>query len=427
MDGIGGLRQNFETTPRNQAVVPRQGDDTPKPQGDQVSIGGSPEANAAPKKWTIMHYSAADNNLLPYIKADVNEMEAVGSTPNMNIIVQLDEGKYGSGCKRYFLQQDNDPKNITSPVLQDMGQVDMANPKVLSDFIKFAAEKYPAENYALIIGDHGAGWQGAISDDSHGTFMSTPQIRQAIEDSGKKIDVLGFDCCLMATSEVAYEMKEAGVGYMVGSQQNEGGSGWPYTPLLTKRSLENVERALRSKLDIPPKELAIKMVDNAKTDQYSLPTLSAMDLSKMKELADATNLFAGQIILTDTPGKVFQDLARKTESFSNGMRDQAHFAELVANSPNITDEKLKKAALAMTDAIKGAVINEEHSNRHPNAHGLSAEIPTYGGVRSGYKDLKYAERTLWDEGINKIAVKAGAEYIESLVLPDPPAKPEANA
>lgn len=403
MDNLSGIRQSYIETPAREVKPQQTGEGTTtQAPSDQVTFGASEQEPLAKKKWTFMHYAAADNNLLPYIKSDVNEMEAAGSTPNMNLVVQLDEGPT---CKRYYLEKDNDPQKINSPVLQEMGKIDMAKVEVLADFIKFAVEKYPAEHYALVIGDHGAGWQGAISNDSHGTFMSTPNIRKAIEMSGKKLDVLGFDCCLMATSEVATEMKEAGVNYMVGSQQNEGGDGWPYTSLLTKRSLGELDRALRMKLDIPPRELAIKMVDNAATDQYSLPTLSATDLSKMKDLADATNLFAGQIMLTDTPNSVFKAIAKKTEYFNNGMRDQFHFAELVATSPDIKDEQLKKAAKMMTEAIGKAVIKEEHSTRHPNAHGLSAEIPTYGGARAGYTDLEYAKRTLWDEAMNKMGGK----------------------
>jgi hypothetical protein len=361
-------------------------------------VGGTPDTAAAPKKWTIMHYCAADNNLTSFMVRDVNEMEAVGSTDMMNIIVMVDQG--GENCKTHYITKDNDLNKINSPVLKDHGKTNMADPKVLGDFIKNSVEKYPAQHYALIISDHGAGWKGAVEDVSNHGWMTTPDIRQGIESSGKKLDLLGFDACLMATSEVAYEMKDA-TKFYVASEQTEGGNGWPYTPLLSKKSLEELDRALRSKLDVTPEEFAKRIVSTAEGDQGTLPTMSAMDMSKMKELADATNLFAGQIMLTDTPKQVFKDIANKTQSFY-GLKDHFHFAEQVANSDKITDKDLKKSAKGMMDAIKSAVIAEEHSPRYPNAHGLTTELPTSGKVGSGYEKLQYAEHTLWDEAMNNM-------------------------
>lgn len=367
---------------------------------DSVSIG-TQETKA--KKWTLMHYTAADNNLTPYMVHDVNEMEKVGSTDSMNIVVQLDKG--GSDCKRYYITKDDDMNKINSPMLQDMGSTNMADPKVLTDFIVFAQKNYPAENFALVLSDHGGGWPGAISNDSHGGWMTTPDIRKSIDDAvaqtGKKIDVLGFDACLMATTEVAYEMKDNSK-FLVASEQTEGGAGWAYTPLLTQKSLESLDRIMREKLNIPPDQFAKKIVEMAEGNQGDLATMSATDLSKMKDVADATNLFAGQMILTDTPNDVFKKIAQNTQSFY-GFKDQYHFAEQVANSKDITDAKLKKAATGMMEAIKGAVIAEEHSKQYPNAHGLTAEIPSWGSTDAKYKDLKYAQNTLWDEAMDKIS------------------------
>ncbi len=374
---------------------------------DKVTIGSKEDTTAPKKKWTIMHYSAADNNLTSYLVKDVNEMEAVGSTNTMNIIVQLDKG--GKDCKRYYLKKDGNMYEITSPVIKDMGQVNMSDPKVLADFIASTMKKYPAEHYALIISDHGGGWKGAVEDDSDHGWMTTPDIRKALDmaekETGKKLDVLGFDACLMSTTEVAYEMKDH-VKYLVASEQTEGANGWPYTPLLTKKTLQKLDRSMRGKLDLTPEEFAKKMVEAAEGDQGTLPTMAATDLSKMKKVADATNLLAAHIILSDDSTKsTLKSIARKTQSFY-GLKDQYHFAEQITKDESIKDEKLKKAAKALMDALKEAVIAEQHSSRYPNAHGLTAEIPSWGGVGKGYTDLKYAENTLWDEAMNSLNTKA---------------------
>jgi len=366
---------------------------------DSVDIG-SGEAKA-PKKWTIMHYTAADNNLVSYMTKDVNEMEAVGSTKNMNLVVQLDRG--GSDCKRYYLEKDKNMKEITSPVLKDMGKTNMADPKVLADFIKFGMKNYPADNYALIISDHGGAWTGAVSDDSHWGWMTTPEIKEGIQaaekETGNKIDVLGFDACLMASTEVAYELKDH-AKYMVASENNEGANGWPYTPLLTGKTLRNLDMALTEKLDITPEKLAKKIVDDA-SDSWEISTLSAVDLSKMPNLARATNAFAKQILKTDTPKEVLKKIAGKTKSFS-GYKDYYHFAEQVSKSGDIKDNSLKAYARWVMTTIKNAVIAEDHSIFHWNTHGLNAEIPDSGKVGWNYRNLQFAKDTQWDEAMNKI-------------------------
>ena len=397
MDNIGRINQAPINTNFKAAAAPKKKEAPAQQAADSVSLGN--KEDKAPKKWTIMHYSAADNNLTSYLVGDVNEMEKVGSNDLMNIIVKLDKG--GSDCKTYKLEQDDNSYQINSPVLEEHGQTNMSDPKVLANFIKETSEKFPAEHYALIISDHGYAWKGAVEDKSDHGWMTTPDIKKALDMSGKKLDVVGFDACLMATSEVAYELKD-NAKFLVASEQSEGANGWPYTPLLNKKTLGKIERAMRSKLDLSPEDFAKKVVDVAADDQGTLPTMSATDLGQMKQLADATNVFAGQLMLTDTPKDVLKDISRKTEKFYGDFKDQGHFAKLVVDSDKIADKELKKAAKGMMDAIKKAVVAEQHSGRHPNAQGLSAEIPSYGKVDAGYDKLTYAKHTLWDEAMNHI-------------------------
>ena len=58
-----------------------------------------------PKSWTVMVYLDADNNLDSYGVTDVNEMEMVGSSSEVNFIVLLD--RESSGGEVYYIQQDS--------------------------------------------------------------------------------------------------------------------------------------------------------------------------------------------------------------------------------------------------------------------------------------------------------------------------------
>ena len=398
---IRSINQGLVNTPLKSAAKPAAKKETTEAQPRDTVAVGSEKEDKAPKKWTILHYTAADNNLTSYMTKDVNEMESVGSTKNMNLVVQLDRG--GSDCKRYYLTKDGDMSKINSPMLKDMGRTDMADPKVLADFIKFGVKNYPAENYALIISDHGNGWKGAVSDDSHYSWMTTPEIRSALDmaqkETGKKMDILGFDACLMASTEVGYEM-QGNAQYLVASENTEGANGWPYVPLLNKQTLQNLEKALRSKLDITPKDFAKKIVEDA-SDSYDISTLSATELSKMPNLARACNSLAKQIMKTDTPKEVLQKIAGKTKEFY-GYKDLYDFADRIEDSKDIKDNALKAYAKLVKTTVERAVIAEEHSLFQRGAHGLTIEAPDSGKVDYGYKNLNFAKDTQWDEAMNHI-------------------------
>ena len=100
-----------------------------------------------------MVYSAADDVVLEEnMWFDVNEMELVGSTDQMNIVVQIDryDGAFtGDGdwmdTRRYLIAKDNDLSQITSPVIQSLGEADTGDPQTLIDFVTWSVQNYPAQ------------------------------------------------------------------------------------------------------------------------------------------------------------------------------------------------------------------------------------------------------------------------------------------
>ena len=114
-----------------------------------------------------MIFMAADNNLEGGTSADINELEKVGSTANVNFVAQVDRiGEYSadtewkwSGTKRFFITKDQNVSKVTSKAVADLGEVDMASQEALVDFVKWTKENYPAKKYALILWNHGTGWK----------------------------------------------------------------------------------------------------------------------------------------------------------------------------------------------------------------------------------------------------------------------------
>ncbi len=400
--------------------------DAARQPSDSVVLGNNdsvlPEAGG--KKWTVLFYSAADNNLEEDLVNDAIELEGIGSNENMDVVLQIDRGKKPSeisggwaGCRRYHLVGDGDPSKINSPVLADLGQVNMSDPKVLADFITWGIKNYPAENYMLLVSDHGAGWPGACEDVSHNGWMSTPQIREALETAqkatGEKIDVLGFDACLMASTEVAHELKDS-VDYMVASQNIEGVEGWPYSKIFKSGVVEKLQQALNTRFNLSPEDVAKKIVADSEGFP-SIDTLSAFDLSKAKELTAATDNFAKLMLKTDVPMETIRNIAAETKTFY-GYKDQYDFAERIIGSADIKDEKLKDAARDMISSIQKLVIAEYHSKEFEGSHGVSLEISPNGGRKSNYKHLMLAKETKWDEAMHRMTEGMDEDDIAQLPM-----------
>ncbi len=119
-------------------------------------------------------------------------------------------------------------------VAQTEGNADMGSSYTLSAFLNFACEYYPADHYALIFWDHGAGpvW-GYGSDELFGNdSLLLGEMKSAMENSpfdrNRKLDFVGFDACLMGNLE-CMNMWADYAEYYVGSEELEPGDGWDYT------------------------------------------------------------------------------------------------------------------------------------------------------------------------------------------------------
>jgi hypothetical protein len=127
------------------AAAPAAAPQAPAEPGESVSLGQSPQTEAAgakqpqwkidgpvqplaeptpPKKWTVMVWSCSDNNLYDFMQSDIDEAERIGGSENMNIIVQTDHRPSGGTAKIYELVKDASPQ-LHSPVRADLGDCDM--------------------------------------------------------------------------------------------------------------------------------------------------------------------------------------------------------------------------------------------------------------------------------------------------------------
>jgi hypothetical protein len=305
----------------------------------------------------------------------------------------------------------------------------MAKASNMAKSIAWAMEKYPSKHFFLIASDHGSGWQGAHHSESTNSWMNARDLESALKEAkemtGRKIDVLGFDQCLMASTEIAHQLKDY-ADILVASEEVEGGAGWQYdtvlgenksnpnSRILSTKVLNYASAALRARDPLTPTDMAKAVVKMAEGNQRDLGTMSAIDLKKMPELSAAIDNFAGKVLESNLGPNDFRPVAAATQKFYD-FADMGHFVSLAGKR---FGGAIGEAADQVKAALTDAVIAEQHSSKYPNATGLNIEIDRQRGesrpvpnlpaedqnrlTMDPYRVTKWAQETRWDEMLNKV-------------------------
>ena len=360
------------------------------------------------RKWTFLVFLNADNTLEPWGIEDVNEMEMVGSSAEVDIIVQMDT--LNGPCRRMRIVRDSEPTTITSPVLQEMGEVDMGNWRVLRDFVQWGVTNYPAEHYAIVLWDHGAGWRSATTetrnpltrgvsfDDTSGNHISITDLPQAL-DVQPRLDIVCFDASLMQMVEVAYELRHFG-RIMVGSEESPPGPGYPYQTFLA---------SLVAAPTMLPEQFADRIVTQTLQFYASIGfpgglTQSAVSLAEMDSLASALDGFA-RALATAMPTFSTQiasarDQAQRYAYPDN--KDLYDFALLIHAA--VPRDNVTAATQAVMQSVEDAVLAEAHNAARANSHGLGVFVPTRTNYSSlyapTYQQLELSANTFWDDWLS---------------------------
>jgi hypothetical protein len=374
-------------------------------------VPGTIHVDCPESSWTFMIYLDGDNNLESAAIDDFLEMSSVGSTSNVNIVVQFDRivsysSEYGdwTTCKRFHVALGMTP--TAANALMDLGECNMGDPNTLRAFVEWTMTEFPADNYALILWNHGDGWKfidkwvpwaddikdakdagftrGICVDDTNSDYLSLQETEQAL--TGEYVQLLGYDACLMHMVEVVYQVM-ANAGISVGSEESEPGDGWPYDTILS--DLTGTPSMYPSILGETIVSRYIESYAPA-TDE----TQSAVDQTDVPNFATAVDNFA-QALINELPEHKDEIEQARTEVDSVGdYIDLYHFAELIESDiPSAAS-----AAQAVMDNLGNAVYAEAHGSSHPKFYGLSIYFPeAEGAYLSSYETTKFAVDTHWDE------------------------------
>jgi len=421
----------------------------------QAQPTAQPETKEGKDTWTVMFYMDADDETLEKdIFTDLNEAERVGSTDSMHLVAQIDryEGAFDgdgdwTGARRYLLEQDPDLKAIDSPVLEDLGEVNMAEASTLVDFVTWAIRMYPANKYALILSDHGMGWPGGWFDPAPGGLgdhdlalaedfgdglwlMEMDEALTAIRQQTKldQFELIGFDACLMGQIEVL-QMLSPHAKYAVVSQEVEPALGWAYADFLAGLAFDTgMDGATLAKSivesyivkdqlivdDEARKEFASEVLETRRAtaeqaaEQMSYDvTLTAVDLSAAPALVEQLDQLAVAM------SKVDQDVVAEARayalSFENAFDEDLPSPDIDLGSflDILIDEDVSDAVTQAAEqtraALTQAVVAEKHGEQRDGATGISIYFPVFDiydyADNYGYTTVAapFTEVSQWDE------------------------------
>ncbi|MBI9018009.1 MAG: hypothetical protein JEZ07_12190 [Phycisphaerae bacterium] len=312
------------------------------------------QVQAQNSDWTMLVYLDGDNDLEGDAISDFIEMASVGSNDNVKIVVMLDrvsgyDSSYGNwtDTRRGLIAFGDVPDPNWG---QSMGELNMANPQTLADFANWGMTTYPADNYALVLWNHGGGWRNSTPDYTKQTFKAVcwddtssgdslymAEVRAALESieaaSGNPT-LLGFDACLMGMTEVAYEIRNH-AQVLVGSADLEPNDGWPYDLILTHLNADSTMTAA---------ELGSVIVNDYYNSYQNDQTQSAIDLTQLDALATEINSF-GQTLRNNWDSNVLNCVT---------------------------------AAQSLRTRLDSVIIAEAHGDGWPGANGLAIYFPMDG-------------------------------------------------
>lgn len=406
-----------------------------------MAIGAA--ASQPQKKWTILYYFDGKNNLAPMAEHSFNSLDQVGSDDNVNLVAQF-------GMPKKNVLQGLIEKGGGTAVFQDIGDRDMGSADNVKQFVEWGMKNYPAEHYALVMWDHGAGFEGSMVDEETNHIITNNQLAKALEDAaketGKKLDVINWNACLMQQAETGYELRNA-ASYMVGSEEVEAGLRIPIPGVFgttpQHEIAKDVKEAVKTKGDLTPEEVAKLFVFEAKNQfggSMFTPTQSAIDLSKMEKVTKQLDNLAGALLDTikadpSTLDKVRSDVKKAQHFLAADMyiepyvdyRDIGDFCRVLVKDTklNAVNPQVGEAAKQVMASLQEAVIAEHHApissmggRSLEGATGMSIYLPTdYGfdkvshssidGIPQegthGHENTSLAKDTKWDTLLKTIS------------------------
>lgn len=410
-------------------------------------------------RWTILTYIAAHNDLHMLGDRSLDQIVKTGSSPEVMHGVLFD-GLFGAS--RYVI---GDPGLVIQQ--EQFDEFDSGDPARLIETANWLFSRYPAEHYGLILWSHGTGWapkeierafrqvhgippppdeesvratmpgsqtlfrtslmtmlepdqpseRAILFDDGSGHALDTVQLGQVAGEVssgiGQALDLVGMDACLMASIEVAYQLRNS-VSHLVASEDLVPGLSWPYDRIMAR---------LRQSPAMLPRELAACVVAEYAGYYRERPpapaagevTKIALDLDRIERIVPAMKQLA-EMLVANMPAVIpcledaqISTYKRETNDEQRGTsRFDYHLWDIVSVARELA-ERCDRAPVS--EAAAQLLRTIQHSELVVRFDHLGSWFDAIGGmsvywippkkdrprqISPFYRDVAFAQDTAWN-------------------------------
>ena len=379
-----------------------------------LSLSANPITPPGPQQenWTIMVYMAGDN-LEEFGIEDFQELAAIGSNSNVNVVVQFDrtagiDSSFGdwTDTRRGLVNRGDTPGLNWGT---SIGEANMGDANTLQDFVNWGMSNYQADHYAVVNWGHGSGFDVSYDDQTEDS-ISASELNTVLSNLPTKVDLVGADACLMSTTEFAYEISD-NASVFVGSQELEPGTGWDYTRLLSDLETTPTMTAFQLGETIVEGYASYYNANGDGTETLSAINLSALQGYSPNSLSSTLSRFASSVMSTATSFDLSQ-LGSYRNFFADafGAGNFPDYCDIGNLFTTIGQDKLlsntiQTAAQAVLNAYNSVVV-ANYSASPGSSTGLSlyfSERGIYPAADYNSSNLSFAADTQWDNLLNWVS------------------------
>ena len=257
----------------------------------------------------------------------------------------------------------------------------MGDRSTLELFLRLTGDTY--QNFAqsfLALWDHGGAYNGfGIDENYQNDGLSLEEMRQALQASGQRFDVIGFDACLMATAEIAAYLHPY-TRYLLASEEVEPSHGWNWSDVILHYAQESdLKTAARQWID--------RYVDHQRhAYRSSGKTLALLDASVYPTFQQRTDEFLDALrryLQVNVPAFNSQAATalQRTRAYTHSHHISIDLLDFAINLlGETTNDSPSGAALqdsiqALINVIDRFVVYSQHDGTRPYSHGVSINPP----------------------------------------------------
>ena len=357
-----------------------------------VNFNAPSRAAAHPADWAVLVYTSSSHDLEEHTQAGLQELSQ--EIRDCHIPVAVQWGRAGA-AERIEVSGGQLER------VESVGTTDMSHPATLSDFLSWGMKRYPARHYAVVVGGHGAGFLGCVTNTERRKMMRLPELREALEKAPFKPEMMAFNTCLMACTENLSELNGQ-VGHIVAAQAGEHDKGMPLGAWI--HQLEDCADGGQA---------ARKLVDECRNTPHRTPHMSALQLRGLPAYEQAIDTLGAEILAHPDSREVLQRELKQVAGLWEEPRDNALYRQVDAGllarrwaqQPELP-ESLRSAARQVAEKADEMVTAK--SSQTPGS-GVSIfapdqpwqSIPLFDAKMSQvYGNLQLSQKTQWDEAID---------------------------